>query len=248
MEEIKSLYGDGIDVCLYSAIEGKMGTVWVDDHLKPELGLVSCADFYYILGRYHGEMSEQILTEHLSEAKGKIIKVTDKEWVSVLERLSPESFRRFNRYAIKKDPIAFNMKVLESYVAETEESYSIKRIDEEIYEKVLGDPFMADCCCFFRTKEDFIRNGRGYVIIIEDEIIAAASSYSYCDGFIDITIGTKEGFRNKGLAKAVASRLILECLYHGIYPVWDAVDMRSVDLAEKLGYTFDKAYEVYMMR
>ncbi|WP_204400427.1 GNAT family N-acetyltransferase [Alkaliphilus hydrothermalis] len=29
--------------------------------------------------------------------------------------------------------------------------------------------------------------------------------------------------------------------------VWDAVDIRSIALAEKLGYSFDKEYEVYMI-
>lgn len=42
-----------------------------------------------------------------------------------------------------------------------------------------------------------------------------------------------------------AARLILECLKRGLYPSWDAVDLRSVTLAEKLGYHMDRPYPVY---
>lgn len=62
---------------------------------------------------------------------------------------------------------------------------------------------------------------------------------------IEITIGTKNEYRRKGLALAVASRLILDCAERNIYPRWDASNIESVELAEKLGYHFDKEYEVY---
>ena len=42
--------------------------------------------------------------------------------------------------------------------------------------------------------------------------------------------------------------LIVECLKRGKYPSWDAQNLWSVALAEKIGYHFDKeytAYEVY---
>ena len=41
------------------------------------------------------------------------------------------------------------------------------------------------------------------------------------------------------------SALILLCLEEGLYPSWDAQDMHSVRLAEKLGYEFDHAYMAY---
>jgi hypothetical protein len=49
------------------------------------------------------------------------------------------------------------------------------------------------------------------------------------------------------LAKAVASKVILESLEKKIYPVWDAVDQRSIALANRLGYEYDQEYEVYMI-
>ena len=247
MHFLMPLCENSVDVCLRSTIEGNMGEGWIDSKDEPTVGFVVVADFCYILGKYKGIEDENKIKNLLDKAKGKIIVIKDPSWIIVLEKYYPESFKRFSRYAIKKDPTAFNKNILNSYVSAVEGLFKVERIDEKLYHKVLSDPFMADCCCFFLSLEDFLENGRGYVIMHNDEIIAGASSYSYCKGYIDITIGTKNEFRQKGLAKAVAAKLILECLENGIYPVWDSVDMRSVALAEKLGYSFDKEYQVYMI-
>ena len=38
---------------------------------------------------------------------------------------------------------------------------------------------------------------------------------------------------------------LLQCLEEGLYPSWDAQNMNSVYLAEKLGYEFDHEYTIY---
>ncbi len=45
----------------------------------------------------------------------------------------------------------------------------------------------------------------------------------------------------------MCAKLILECMDRGLYPSWDAHDMRSVALAEKLGYHLDKEYVTYII-
>ena len=58
---------------------------------------------------------------------------------------------------------------------------------------------------------------------------------------------TLEEERRKGLASAVCARLILSCLDDGLYPSWDAANMNSVHLAEKLGYEFSHEYPCYWL-
>lgn len=48
--------------------------------------------------------------------------------------------------------------------------------------------------------------------------------------------------------KMIDAKLILECLEREKYPSWDAINLRSVALAEKLGYHRDKEYDTYEMR
>lgn len=53
---------------------------------------------------------------------------------------------------------------------------------------------------------------------------------------IEIEVDTIEPERRKHLAAVACSALILECLKEGLYPSWDAQNMNSVHLAEKLDY------------
>lgn len=51
--------------------------------------------------------------------------------------------------------------------------------------------------------------------------------------------------KHKGIGTAMAAKLILLCLKKGIYPSWDAANLNSLGLAQKLGYNFDSEYTVY---
>ena len=62
---------------------------------------------------------------------------------------------------------------------------------------------------------------------------------------IEIEVDTVEEERRKGLATAASAALILRCLDEGLYPSWDAQNMISVHLAEKLGYEYDHEYTAY---
>lgn len=244
---LKKLAQDSGDVCLLSALEGHMGKVWIDCNKTPQLGFIVVADFCYILGKCKGREDEQSISNLLEYAKGKLIKIEDPKWVQVIQSYSPERFKRFNRYSTKREATRFDIDLLGVYIRRVEENFEIKRIDAQMFEKILVNPFMADLCCFFSSIEDYMTNGFGYIIEHENEIVAGASSYSFCEGMIDITIGCVTEYRGKGLAKAVASKVILESLEKKIYPVWDAVDQRSIALANRLGYEYDQEYEVYMI-
>ena len=67
-----------------------------------------------------------------------------------------------------------------------------------------------------------------------------------CREGIHIGIETDPDFRNKGFATAIAAKLLVYCIEHGIYPHWSASceNTASIHLAEKLGYVRDGVYEV----
>ena len=62
---------------------------------------------------------------------------------------------------------------------------------------------------------------------------------------IEIEVDTVEEERRNHLATVTCSALILRCLKENLYPSWDAQNMNSVRLAEKLGYEFDHEYVAY---
>ena len=72
----------------------------------------------------------------------------------------------------------------------------------------------------------------------------ASTAYRFPKG-IDIEIDILKKHRRKGLATAAGAKLILDCLERGWRPTWDAANMKSVHLSEKLGYTFNYKYHCF---
>ncbi|WP_291579462.1 GNAT family N-acetyltransferase [Clostridium sp. UBA6640] len=233
------------NVELQALVEGKMeGVAWVDNKENPSTAIVSIADFCFLLGINEKKEEESYIKHILEQYKGKLIVNYDKYWDIFIEKHFATNHKKSIRYAIKKETDVFDGEKLKGFIKNIEQEFQIEKIDATNYNKVLEDDFMADCCSNFSSLDDFEDNGIGYIIIHEDEIISGASSYSYCNGIIDITIGTKRKYRKRGLALACASKVILECLDKNIYPNWDASNLESVALAEKLGYHFDEEYYV----
>ena len=83
------------------------------------------------------------------------------------------------------------------------------------------------------------------VIMKDGEIVAGASSYTRYKAGIEIQVDTLPSERRKHLAAIACSALILKCLEENLYPSWDAQNMNSVRLAEKLGYEFAHEYTAY---
>jgi GNAT superfamily N-acetyltransferase len=167
----------------------------------------------------------------------------NKAWEACIEECFP-SAKKVTRYAIKKDT-KFDKEYLKSLVNELPDGYELRKIDERIYDMCLPDPVTRDFVSSFDSKEKFLEIGRGMVILKDDRIVAGASSYTRYREGIEIEVDTVEEERRKGLATIVCAALILRCLDEGLYPSWDAQNMNSVRLSEKLGYEFDHEYTAY---
>ena len=109
----------------------------------------------------------------------------------------------------------------------------------------MEDPVTRDFVSSFEGKEQFLKIGRGFVILKDGKIVSGASSYTRYREGIEIEVDTIESERRKHLATVACSALILRCLEEGLYPSWDAQNLNSVHLAEKLGYEFDHEYTAY---
>lgn len=236
------------EVCLWAVIEGRMGRAWVDNTDEPNVGLVAVADFCFLLGdpvQTEVDYLVQLLFEH---GKNQIIVFESPVWKTVLEKYFPENHVDFKRYAFNWEPEAFDRVQLGNYILQLPPEYSVIPFTHELGLKALENNFTADFCMFFESVDVFMRDGLGYAVVKGDTIIAGASSYSACQGAIDITIGTLPEYRQQGLALACASKLILDCLDRGIYPRWDAANLNSVALAKKLGYSYKDEYTVYTIK
>lgn len=249
-QKIATLINGWDDSLILSYLQGHMGYAIVDNEQRPKSALIVNGDFCFLVGEANAELVKKITS--------LIIVPQNKAWEEIIESTLKNKVKKILRYAIKKQGTNFDIKKLEEFAklennTKLEKSnlvnneYSIKLIDEDIYQKAMSEKWSVDFCSQFEDFEDFRKRGLGFAIMHGKEIVCGASSYIIYDSGLEIEIGTKKEYREKGLATACAAKLILECLDRDIYPSWDAADLRSLALAEKLGYRLDKAYTCYEM-
>lgn len=98
---------------------------------------------------------------------------------------------------------------------------------------------------FINITDNYKKNGIGFCCVHNNEIIGVASSNIFYKDGIEVNIKVKEEYRRKGIATAMASKLIIECLNRNKKISWDAANLNSVSLAEKLGFEYDSSYNIY---
>ena len=236
-EKVIRLFDGWQETLIYSCLQKVMGKIFVTDPESPKsaMAFVGCFAFYA------GEPDNELVRR---KPDGFVIMTPqNKAWEACIEACFPKA-KKVTRYAIKKET-QFDKEYLRNIVMKLPEGYELKEIDERIYDMCLPDPVTRDFVSAFGSKEKYLEIGRGMVILKSDRIVAGASSYTRYKEGIEIEVDTVEEERRKGLAQIVCAALILRCLEEGLYPSWDAQNMNSVQIEEKLGYEFDHEYTAY---
>ncbi len=237
ISKVYNLFAGWKETLIYSCLQRVMGEVFVTDPESPEsvMAYIGCFAFYA------GKPDRELV---VNKPEGFVIMIPQNaEWGALIEECFHDC-KKVTRYAIRKDT-GFDREHLQSLVAQLPDGYELKRIDADIYDKCLLNPLTEDFVSAFTCMDDYLRLGRGMVVLKDGHIVAGASSYTRYREGIEIEVDTIPEERRKGLATAACASLILQCLDEGLYPSWDAQNMNSVHLAEKLGYEFDHEYTAY---
>lgn len=235
--KVKELFAGWNETLIFSCLQKIMGKVYVSDPEQPK----SAFAFVGCFGFYAGIPDKEIV---MDRPDGFVIMTPqNNEWAKLIEECYPLA-KKVTRYAIKKDTI-FDRTMLQNEIKKLPAGYELKKIDADNYDRCLENPATEDFVSAFESKEKYLQMGRGMVILKNGIIVAGASSYTRYREGIEIEVDTIEPERRKHLATIACSALILNCLEEGLYPSWDAQNMNSVHLAEKLGYEFDHEYAAY---
>ena len=226
------------DTGILSCLDGVMGKILVTDPEQPRSAMAVVGDFAFLAGEPDLELLRG------KPARWMIVVPQNEAWGQLMEENFPVGKRI--RYAIKKDT-KFDRERLEALVRAMPEGYELRRIDGELYDLCCKEEDFEDCVSVFESKEQYLELGRGWAVLKDGKLVAAASSYSRYQKGIEIEIDVVKPERHKGLGSAVAAQLILSCLDEGLYPSWDAANKLSVRLAKKLGYEFSREYVCYIM-
>ncbi|PXV86907.1 GNAT acetyltransferase-like protein [Lachnotalea glycerini] len=228
------------ETLIWSCLQGCMGNFITDNANNPTAALIVVGDFCFCGGTPNNAL--------VAKAAAPIIIPRNEEWEKSIESVWGNNVEKTLRYAFKKEANIFDLEKLTQYTKSLKEGYHLKLIDEKIYHDIMHDNWSKDLCSQFKDYSDYNKRGLGIAVVYQDKLVCGASSYTVYNGGIEIEIDTKQEFRRKGLATACAAKLIIECLERKLYPSWDAHDLRSVALAEKLGYHMDNPYTVYIKK
>lgn len=250
-----SLFDGRHNGILLSCLQGIMGAVYGDGECEdaPASAMAVLGDFCFL----SGQPSESLLRyrDEKLPREYAILIPGDEEWEKLLEGYFGKRARRFARYAMKAEMKDFDRNRLRMLSGKLPDGFELRRMDEKLYELCKREEWSLDLVSQFPDYETYSRLAVGVAAVktkcpdegdsCKEIPVSGASAYAgYRDG-IEIEIDTKAEYRRMGLASACGAGLILVCLERGIYPGWDAHNLESVDLAEKLGYHLDFVYTAY---
>ncbi|AMJ41254.1 GNAT family N-acetyltransferase [Anaerotignum propionicum] len=238
VEKAATLFDGWNEAMIWSCLQGHMGNMITDNSAKPTSALIDVGDICFFAGKPDSDLFQSIVGFKLLVPK-------DKDWETQIESYYGKRARKFLRYAIKKEPNVFDRGKLIEYIKALDHCYEVKLFNEEIFQMARSEAWSVDLCSQFKDYTDYQKRAIGVAILHKGKLVSGASPYAVYNGGIEIEIDTKPEYRQKGLATVCGAKLILECLERKLYPSWDAHDMRSVSLAEKLGYHLDHSYVTY---
>ena len=245
-EQIVALFEGWQETTIWSCLQGVMGHLYADAEDCPRSALAMLGDFYYFAGIPNRELASY----RPQQRKGDFMILTARQpqWFTLIEEVYGEKAKKISRYAMKKEPHVFDREKLQLYAGAPGEGVQLRLIDRELFFRCGEQSWSRDLTAQYADYEEYRQKGLGVAALKNGELVSGASSYSSYQGGIEIEIDTKEEFRRQGLAAACGAKLILECLERGLYPSWDAHNLQSVSLAEKLGYHLAHAYTAYEIR
>lgn len=240
---LEPLFQNWPETMIWSYLQGCMGRAFTDDPLHPRSAQILIGDFCFLAGA-----PSQALIRHKPpewEHNFVIMVPQNESWSQVIETVWGRRAARRERYATQKEPGAFDRDKLHALASGLHAPYVLQPLNQEIFQQTRVCGWARDLSSQFQDWENYHRRGLGMGVLLDGTLVSGASSYTVYRGGIELEIDTRPDHRRRGLALACGAGLILACLDRGLYPSWDAQNLGSLALAQRLGYQFDRAYPVY---
>lgn len=164
-------------------------------------------------------------------------------WEPVLDQRQSPALQKVQRVGFAFDRRRFEARRVAQPLPQ---GHRLVRMDAALLRRLSGSqyPFMAG---MWVSDAQFERDGIGFCVLHEGRAASLCYSVFASRGRHDIDILSFDGFRRLGLARAVATAFIDECLRRGLEPGWDCFkgNKASYALAQALGFKPIHEFSVY---
>lgn len=229
------------DSMLISYSEGITGEGYWDDPDNPSWAAVFTGDFCFLAGT--PAKSNELAKLINQRGKDIVVIPQTSHWLQPLLQCECR-LAEVKRYHLRLPAKGFDLKKLEKLASEIckIKGTSLVKAGEREYNMLKECKWENSFVSNFKDYDDYRRNGLGYVILIDGELASAATSFGYYSGGMEIQIATNPKYRKMGLASICSAAFVAECAQRGIRPHWDAANLISVKIAEKIGFEYDGEY------
>ncbi|MGD9029315.1 MAG: GNAT family N-acetyltransferase [Anaerolineae bacterium] len=233
--------GPRVDLSIDCAIEGQRGRALVDDLEEPTAFRIEVGPFFYLAGDATGPGGRAMLKDI---APYKLLMPSSPGWLEAAKKAYGERLIRFPRYSFSAEHLSAEH--LDHLCRASLFREDVRRMDVPFVAQIWGRDHLVELADF-DSAEDFLQRGIGFYLEREDTLVAAAYSSLVCSRGIEVSIFVLEDYRRQGIATILAGRLLGWCLENNAWPNWDAANLESCRLAEKLGYTKIGQYEAHYL-
>jgi len=232
-----------VDFGIDCAIEGQMGKAYTDNPEQPGAFKIEVGPFCYFAGNADSGMTDEIMRDF---QPGFLLMPSADGWIDTTKKIHGDQLIPFERYSFSSENLS--LEHLKGLLQCSALQSGIVQIDAENAARILSDFSEYADISDFDSIDDFVARGVGFCLIDKGSVVGIAYSSLVCSRGIEVSIFVLPDYRRQGVATALACRLLNYCLENGLDPHWDAANIESCKLAEKLGYVFIEKYEAYYLK
>lgn len=243
------LFQEPTDSVIISIIEGKKGDVWTDENM------IQAFAFDGIYGYLDGNVTKEFVADALqiaidTKTMDSITIIPQNEsaeriLLQFVDENKQISYKKKKRYLMSEPKNGFDISELREYVDTLPENMKIESFNEYYFNIMKGDTDLEYLVESYRDYNEFKKQGIGYLVTENQNILAGALSYSTYSKGIEVQLMTVPTHRGRGIAKAIVARLLLYCAEKELRAIWDAANLTSVSIANKMGYVIKRKYNAY---
>jgi GNAT superfamily N-acetyltransferase len=229
-----------VDTSIDCVVEGQMGRAFVDNLREPTAYRITVGPFWYFAGDAYSTGGNQMLEGFPAYS---LFMPSPAPWLVAAQKIYGKRLKPFTRYSFSTAELSLEQ--VSSIYENSKHRDKIVPIEAGLATRLTEIPEPYFEISDFDSVQDFIQRGIGFVALDSDTVMGVAYSSLVCSTGIEVSIFVDEPYRQQGIATALGSRLVLECLRQNLKPNWDAANPESCKLAKKLGFIFTETYDAY---
>ncbi|TFG15515.1 GNAT family N-acetyltransferase [Candidatus Thorarchaeota archaeon] len=232
---------DNARAILFQLMRLGLGYVRVDSQANPNVAWFHYHPINFLAGIAHSEESH-LLVDRIPYLN--IIIVPTEDWNSLVKEKYGDELRIQKRTRFSPDSL--DLTEIRHLKQKIPAEVDLQRINRDNLRTVYP-AVRRTIDLHFGSINGLLKQGVGFCAVYGKRIVSLAySAFPFIDEF-EVQVDTVDdpSYRRRGLATAVSATLIEYALENDMVPHWDASNLASIRLAEKLGYSDPISWEAY---